>query len=64
MKLILPDRTELILTVNGKTVEELLVTLKIDPLTVLISREDEIIPEDSIPDEQDTIRIIRVSHGG
>jgi sulfur carrier protein ThiS len=64
MKLILPDRTEIDLVVNGNTIEKLLLTRNIDPLTVLVSRGDEIIPEDTIPDEQDTIRIIRVSHGG
>jgi sulfur carrier protein ThiS len=64
MKFIIPDRSEVTIGVNGKTIEELLVTMDIDPLTVLIARGDEIIPEDTIPDEQDTIRIIRISHGG
>ena len=64
MKFILPDRSEVTMGINGKTIEELLVTIDIDPLTVLIARGDEIIPEDTIPEEQDTIRIIRISHGG
>jgi sulfur carrier protein ThiS len=64
MKFILPDQSEVTTRVNGKTIEELLVTRSIDPLTVLVSREDEIIPEDTIPDEEDTIRIIQISHGG
>ena len=64
MKLMLPDQSAIDIEVNGKTIEELLIIQGIDPLTTLISRGDEIIPEDTVPDEQDTIRIIRVSHGG
>lgn len=64
MKIILPDKTEVNLQVNGKTIEELLLAQGLDPLTILISRGDAIIPEDTIPDEEDIIRLIRVSHGG
>lgn len=64
MILILPDKSEIILDVNGRSIEELLITRRIDPLTVLVSRGDEIIPEDTIPEEEDIIRIIQVSHGG
>jgi len=64
MKFILPDLSEVAIQVNGRTIEELLVKKGVDPLTVLLSRGDEIIPEDTIPDEEDTIRIIRISHGG
>ncbi|MDD1724744.1 MAG: MoaD/ThiS family protein [Methanospirillum sp.] len=64
MKLILPDNSERELRADGKTVEEILLAQGIDPLTVIVSRDQEIIPEDTIPDEQDTIRIIRISHGG
>lgn len=64
MKLILPDQSEREMKVNGRTIEELLLNLSIDPLTTLISRGGEIIPEDTIAEEEDTIRIIQVSHGG
>ncbi|PWR73607.1 hypothetical protein ACKUB1_04285 [Methanospirillum stamsii] len=64
MILILPDKSEITLDVNGNSIEALLVTRGISPLTVLVSRGDEIIPEDTIPEEEDTIRIIQVSHGG
>lgn len=64
MKLVLPDHSAVEIKVKGETIEALLISQGIDPLTTLISRGDEIIPEDTIPDEQDTIRIIRVSHGG
>ena len=64
MKLILPDYSETDLKAEGRTVEEIILAQGIDPLTVIVSRDQAIIPEDTIPDEQDTIRIIRVSHGG
>ena len=64
MRLILPDQSEFQLTVIGRTIEEILVDVKVDPLTVLVAREGEIIPEDTVPKEEDHIRIIRISHGG
>jgi sulfur carrier protein ThiS len=64
MKFIFPDHSVVTQEVNGKTIEELLLLIEIDPLTVLVSRDDEIIPEDIIPEEKDTIKVIRVSHGG
>ncbi|NLV26765.1 MAG: MoaD/ThiS family protein [Methanomicrobiales archaeon] len=64
MNLILPDKTEINLEVKGKKIEEILLDQKLDPLTVLVSRGEEIIPEDTIPDEDDIIRVIQVSHGG
>jgi hypothetical protein len=51
-------------SVDGRSVEAILSSQGIDPLTTLISREDEIIPEDTIPDEDDIIKVIRISHGG
>lgn len=64
MNLILPDKSKLNLKADGRTIEEILLHQGIDPLTTLVSRGDEIIPEDTIPEEDDTIRIIQVSHGG
>ncbi|HOJ96824.1 MAG TPA: hypothetical protein PK024_08335 [Methanospirillum sp.] len=64
MRLILPDLTEHQITVHGRTIEEILVEMNIDPLTTLLSRENEIIPEDTVPDDDDSIRIIQISHGG
>lgn len=60
----LPDKSVIELSVQGRTIETILSNQGIDPLTTLISREDEIIPEDTIPDEEDVIRVIRISHGG
>jgi len=50
--------------VKGRTIEEIILQSGVNPLEVLISRGDEIIPEDTIADESDTIRLIRISHGG
>ncbi len=49
---------------KGRTIEEILLNSGVNPLEVLISRGDEIIPEDTIADDTDTIRLIRISHGG
>ncbi|WP_373839020.1 hypothetical protein [Methanospirillum sp.] len=64
MILFLPDQSELKLNVNGRTIEEILIEMNIDPLTTMLSRDDEIIPEDTIPKEEDLIRVIQISHGG
>ncbi|QXO93961.1 hypothetical protein KSK55_11530 [Methanospirillum purgamenti] len=64
MKLILPDKSVIELSVQGRSIETILSNQGIDPLTTLISREDEIIPEDTIPDDEDVIRVIRIAHGG
>ncbi len=64
MKLKLPDKSVIEVSVDGRSIEAILSSQGIDPLTTLISREDEIIPEDTIPDEGDEIRVIRISHGG
>ena len=64
MKLMLPDQSVIEVKVEGRTIETILNSQGIDPLTTLISQEDEIIPEDTIPDEEDVIRVIRISHGG
>lgn len=64
MRLVLPDQSVIEVSVEGRTIETILNSQSIDPLTTLISREDEIIPEDTIPDEDDIIKVIRISHGG
>lgn len=64
MKLILPDESEVTVGKPIKSLEEHLIEVGLDPLTVLISSDGTIIPEDTIPDEEDVIRVIRISHGG
>lgn len=59
-----PDNREEHIQTLGETVEKILIRVGIEPMEVLITRGDEIIPEDTIPAENETIRLIRISHGG
>jgi sulfur carrier protein len=52
------------LNINSITVEELLKNLEIDPLEVIVKKDDTIILEDEILGKNDSIKIIRVIHGG
>jgi sulfur carrier protein len=52
------------LNINSISVEELLKNLGIDPLEVIVKRDNTIIFEDAILGKQDSIMIIRVIHGG
>ncbi len=46
------------------SVEQILSDLGINPLEVIISRNGTLVPEDTIVEADDEIRIIRISHGG
>jgi len=59
-----PDNREEEIIADGRSLEEILPTIGVQPVEVLITRGDEIIPEDTIPDETDCIRIINIIHGG
>jgi sulfur carrier protein len=52
------------LILNRMSVEELLKYLGIDPLEVIVKRDGFIILEDEIIENNDSIKIIRVIHGG
>ena len=52
------------LNINKISVEELLINLGIDPLEVIVKKDDTIIMEDAIIEKDDSIKIIRVIHGG
>lgn len=64
MKLIFPDGHEIEIAPGGRTIEAIIQEQGLNPLELLISREGEIIPEDTIGDNIDSIRLIRISHGG
>lgn len=64
MKIQFPDGHEEDIPAGGRTIEKILGDSGVNPLEVLISRGDEIIPEDTIGLDTDTIRLIRISHGG
>lgn len=46
------------------SVEQILSDLGINPLEVIISRNGTLVPEDTVVEADDEIRIIRISHGG
>ena len=59
-----PDKRQEEIVAGGRSVETVLTAMGVKPVEVLITRGDEIIPEDTIPAETDTIRLIQIVHGG
>jgi sulfur carrier protein len=64
MKLILDDRDERILKHDPAPVEQILREAGINPLDVIVSRNGNLIPEDTVVGADDVIRVIRIAHGG
>ena len=64
MKIILPDQGILVIDRSPASVEQILSDLGINPLEVIISRNGTLVPEDTIVEADNEIRIIRISHGG
>jgi len=64
MKLILPDKDERILEHSPAPVEQILLEQGVNPLGVIVSRNGKLIPEDTVVEADDEIRIIRIAHGG
>ena len=64
MKLILSDHDERIIEHCPATVEQILLEAGINPLDVLVSRNGNLISEDSVVGGEDEIRVIRIAHGG
>lgn len=64
MRIQFPDGHEEEISAEGRTIEAILLKTGLNPLEVLISRGDEIIPEDTIGNDGEVIRLIRISHGG
>jgi sulfur carrier protein len=52
------------LDIKRISVEELLKNLGIDPLEVIVKKDDRVVLEDDIIQGNDNIQIIRVIHGG
>ena len=50
--------------VKAKTVKELLEKLKINPVTVIVTKGEEVVVEDSAIKKSDKIKIISVVSGG
>jgi sulfur carrier protein len=64
MLLVLPDKSTRRIKTDPLTLETLLLAEGINPLEVIVSRNGNLITEDTIVAGDDEIRIIRISHGG
>ena len=64
MKLILSDGDERIIVHSPAPVEQVLLEAGINPLEVVVSRNGNLITEDTIVETEDVIRVIRIAHGG
>jgi sulfur carrier protein len=64
MKLIVSAGDCLIFNHSPATVEQILTEQDINPLEVIVSRNGKLIPEDTVVEADDEIRITRIAHGG
>jgi sulfur carrier protein ThiS len=64
MKLVLPDQKTITIDRVPARVEQILLELGINPLEVIVARDGKMIPEDTVVQADDEIRIIRIAHGG
>lgn len=64
MKLILPDQKTIDIDRVPAPVEKILLEMGINPLEVIVARNGKMISEDTVIQEDDEIRIIRIAHGG
>jgi sulfur carrier protein len=64
MKIHLQDGTARTFEGDATTVSQVLLSLGVNPVEVIVSRDGKVIPEDTLLGPDDVIRIIRVSHGG
>ena len=64
MRVHYPGGSDSEVRINECRLEEVLLTLGLNPLEVIVSRNGEIIPEDFIVRDTDELRIYRVAHGG
>ena len=64
MIVIFPDGSTQSLGGSACTIEALLTRFGINPLEVVVSVNDRIIPEDAVVGGDDRVRIIRIAHGG
>jgi len=64
MRVILPDKSVKEYSASASTVAHLLADLGCNPVEVLVVRNNTLIPESTLLEDHDEIRIIMVSHGG
>ncbi len=64
MKIIMPDGEIRVIEQSPSSVEQILSRLGINPLEVIVSRNGNLVPEDTVVRADEEIRVIRISHGG
>jgi sulfur carrier protein len=64
MNVQLPDGSIRKIQRDPCTIEEILNGLNINPLEVIVSVNGRVAPEDTVVGNDDTLRIIRIAHGG
>jgi sulfur carrier protein len=64
MKIIISGDDERIIEHSPAPVEQILLEAGINPLEVLVSRNGNLISEDTVVGDEDEIRVIRIAHGG
>jgi sulfur carrier protein len=64
MKLILPDQKTITIDRVPAPLEKVLLDMGINPLEVIVARNGKMVPEDTVVQADDEIRIIRIAHGG
>lgn len=64
MRLILPDKSIREYPCKPVRIEWLLEALGINPVSVLIVKNGRVVPEDTVAEGEDEVRILRIAHGG
>jgi len=64
MRIIMPDKTVRECPGGMGTVEEVLLSLGLNPVGVMVIRGTRLVPESAPVSDGDELRIITVSHGG
>ncbi len=64
MTVCLPDGTIIVPEGGPAPISSLLLTLGINPLEVIVTKNGRLVPEDTVISGNDEVRIFRVAHGG
>ena len=64
MSVCLPDGTIIVPESSPAPVSSLLLSLGINPLEVIVTKNGRLVPEDAVISASDDVKIFRVAHGG
>ncbi|HOT94474.1 MAG TPA: MoaD/ThiS family protein [Methanoregulaceae archaeon] len=62
--LILPDRSRREEAHSGRRLDRLLMDLGFNPCEVLVTRDRRLLPDDALLNDEDTLWIVPIVHGG